>query len=170
MIELTAKEREVVIQILRKHPDAGPDVDVEGFLNEKPLASHFFAMAARGQMKDARVATEGYLRSLPDDLLERLALALREFKLDAEGREADKRSSDLLLVLTLVIAQEKQDSGIRATDLQMAVFMDRFAALADIEAERRAGFWRRVDRYTLLLPVTDKQPRRAGAARSKTEH
>src|SRR5215470_20070434 len=109
MIELTAKEREVVIQILRKHPGAGPDVDVEGFLTEKPLASHFFAMAARGQMKDRRVATDGYLRSLPDDLLERLALALRELKTDAEGREEDKRSSDLLFVLTLVISQEKQD-------------------------------------------------------------
>jgi len=170
MIELTAKERETVIQILRKHPDAGSDVDLEGFLKEKPLASHFFAMAARGQMKDRRVATEGYLRSLPDDLLERLALALREFRIDAEGREEDKRGSDLLLVLTLVIAQEKQDSGFRATDIEMGVFMDRFAALADIEAERRAGIWRWVDRYTLLLPVTDKQPRRAGAARSKREH
>jgi hypothetical protein len=170
MIELTAKEREVVVQILRKHPGAGPDVDVEGFLKEKPLASHFFAMAARGQMKDGRVATEGYLRSLPDDLLERLALALREFKLDAEGHEADKRSSDLLLVLTLVIAQEKQVGGFKATDIEMAVFMDRFAALTDIEAERRAGIWRWVDRYTLLLPVSDQQPRRTGAARSKTEH
>jgi hypothetical protein len=170
MIELTAKERETVIQILRKHPDAGPDVDVEGFLKEKPLASHFFAMAARGLMKDRRVATDGYLRSLPDDLLERLALALREFKIDAEGREEDKRSSDLLFVMTLVIAQEKRDSDLRATDLEMAVFMNRFAALVDIETERRAGFWRRVDRYTLLLPVTDKQPRRTGAATSKTEH
>src|SRR5262245_18047534 len=170
MIELTAKEREVVIQIIRKHPDAGPDVNVDVFLTEKPLASHFFAMAARGQMKDRRVATDGYLRSLPDDLLERLALALREFKTDAKGREADNRSSDLLLVLTLVVAQEKQAGGLKATDIEMAVFMDRFAALADIEAERRAGVWRRVDRYTLLLPVTDKQPRRTGAAPSKTEH
>jgi len=170
MIELTAMEREAVVQILRKHPDAGPDVDLEGFLKEKPLASHFFAMAARGLMKDGRVATDGYLRSLPDDLLERLALALREFKMDAEGREADKRSSDLLLVLTQVIAQEKQVGGFKATDIEMAVFMDRFAALADIEAERRAGVWRWVERYTLLLPVTDKQPRRTGAATSKTEH
>jgi len=170
MIELTAKERETVIQILRKHPNAGPDVDVEGFLKDKPLASHFFAMAARGLMKDRRVVTDGYLRSLPDDLLERLALAMREFKIDAEGREEDKRSSDLLFVLTLVTAQEKQDSSIKATDLEMAVFMDRFAALADIEAERRAGFWRWVDRYTLLLPVTDNQPQRTGAATSKTEH
>jgi hypothetical protein len=170
MIELTTKEREIVIQIIRKHPGAGPDVNVEGFLKEKPLASHFFVMAARGQMKDRRVATDGYLRSLPDDLLERLALAMREFKIDAEGREEDKRSSDLLLALTLMIAQEKQDSGFRATDTEMAVFMDRFAALTDIEAERRAGFWRWVDRYTLLLPVTDKQPRRTGAATSKTEH
>jgi len=170
MIELTAKERETVIQILRKHPGAGPDVDVEGFLKEKPLSSQFFVMAARGQMKDRRVATDGYLRLLPDDLLERLALALREFKNDAEGREEDKRSSDLLLVLTLVIAQEKQNSGFMATDTEMAIFMDRFAALANIEAERRAGFWRWVDRYTLLLPVTDKQPRRSGTATSKTEH
>jgi hypothetical protein len=170
MIELTAKERETIIQILRKHPGAGSDVDVEGFLKEKPLASHFFAMAARGQMKDRRVATDDYLRSLPDDLLERLALALREFTIDAEGREEDMRSSDLLLVLTLVIAQEKQDNSFKATDIEMAVFMNRLAALADIEAERRAGFWRSVDRYTLLLPVTDKQPRRTGAATSKTEH
>src|SRR5215813_14136157 len=124
MIELTAKEREVVIQILRKHPDAGSDVDLEGFLKEKPLASHFFAMAARGQMKDRRAATEGYLRSLPDDLLERLGLALREFKIDAEGLESDKRSSDLLLVLTLVITQEKQATDFKATDIEMAVFMD----------------------------------------------
>src|SRR5262249_42680392 len=109
MIELTAKEREIVIQILRKHPGVGSDVDVKGFLKEKPLSSHFFAMAARGQMKDGRVATDGYLRSLPDDLLERLALALREYKIDTEGREADKRSSDLLLVLTLVVSHEKQD-------------------------------------------------------------
>jgi hypothetical protein len=36
---------------------------VEGFLKEKPLASHFFAMAARGQMKDRRGATDGYLRA-----------------------------------------------------------------------------------------------------------
>jgi hypothetical protein len=170
MIELTAKEREAVIQILRKHPSAGSDVDVEGFLKEKPLASHFFAMAARGLMKDRRVATDGYLRSLPDDLLERLALALREFRIGAEGREEDKRGSELLLVLTLVIAQEKQDSDLKATDLEMAVFIDRLAALTDIEAERRAGVWRWVDRYTLLLPVTDIQPRRTGAARSKTEH
>lgn len=170
MIELTAKERETIIQILRKHPGAGSDVDVEGFLKEKPLASHFFAMAARGQMKDRRVATDDYLRSLPDDLLERLALALREFSNDAEGREEDMRGSDLLLVLTLVIAQEKQDGSFKATDTQMAVFMNRLAALADIEAERRAGFWRSVARYTLLLPVTDKQPRRTGAATSKTEH
>jgi hypothetical protein len=170
MIELTAKEREALVQILRKHPDAGSDVDLEGFLKEKPLASHFFAMAARGQMKDRRVATEGYLRSLPDELLERLALAVREFKIDAKGREADKRSSDLLLVLTLVVAQEKKDGDFKATDIEMAVFMDRFAALADIEAERRAGVWRWVDRYTLLQPVTDKQPRRTGAATSKTEH
>jgi hypothetical protein len=55
-------------------------------------------------------------------------------------------------------------------DTEVAVFIDRSAALADIEAERLAGFWRRVDRYTLLLPVTDKQPRRTGAATSKTEH
>jgi hypothetical protein len=170
MIELTAMEREVVIQILRKHPDAGSDVDLEGFLKEKPLASHFFTMAARGQMKDRRAATEGYLRSLPDDLLERLAVALREFKIDARGQEADKRSSDLLLALTLVIAQEKQIGVFKATDIELAVFMDRFAALADIEAERRAGIWRWVDRYTILLPVTDKQPRRTGAAISKTEH
>lgn len=170
MIDLTAKERETVVQILRKHPGAGSDVDVEGFLKEKPLASHFFVMAARGQMKDRRVATDGYLRSLPDDLLERLALALREFKIDAEGQEEDKRGSDLLLVLTLVIAQEKQDGGFKVTDIETAVFIDRFAALADIEAERRAGFWRWVDRYTVLLPVTDKQPRRTGAATSKTEH
>ena len=170
MIELTAKERETVIQILRKHPGAGPDVDVEGFLKEKPLASHFFAMAARGQMKDRRVATDGYLRSLPDDLLERLALALREFRIDAEGQEEDKRGSDLLLVLTLVVAQEKRDGDIKATDIEMAVFMDRLAALVDIETERRAGFWRWVDRYTLLMPVTDKQPRRTGTSKSKTEH
>src|SRR5262245_65950982 len=104
MIELTAKERETVIQILRKHPDAGSDVDLEGFLKEKPLASHFFAMAARGQMKDRRVATGGYLRSLPDDLLERLAPALREFRGVSEGREEGKGRSDLLLVLTLLIA------------------------------------------------------------------
>jgi hypothetical protein len=170
MIELTAKERETVIQILRKHPDAGSDVDLEGFLNEKPLASHFFAMAARGQMKDRRLAADGYLRSLPDDLLERLGLALREFKSGAEGREEDKRGSDLLLVLTLLIAQEKQIGGFKATDVEMAVFMDRLTALADLEAERRAGIWRWVDRYTLLMPVTDKQPRRTGAATSKTEH
>jgi hypothetical protein len=170
MIELTAKEREAVVQILRKHPDAGSDVDLDGFLKEKPLASHFFAMAARGQMKDRRVATDVYLRSLPDDLLERLALALREFKNDANGLEEDKRGSDLLLVLTLVIAQEKQVGGFKATDIELAVFMDRFAALADVEAERRAGIWRRVDRYTLLLPVTDKQPRRTGASKSKMEH
>src|SRR5262249_61438294 len=100
-------EREAVAQIRRKHPDAGPDVDLEGFLKEKPLASHFFAMAARGLMKDGRVATDGYLRSLPDDLLERLALALREFKMDAEGREADKRRPDLLLGFTSVIPQGK---------------------------------------------------------------
>jgi hypothetical protein len=116
------------------------------------------------------VATDGYLRSLPDDLLDRLALALREFRIGAEGREEDKRGAELLLVLTLVIAQEKQDSSLKATDLEMAVYMDRLAALTDIEAERRAGVWRWVDRYTLLLPVTDKQPRRTGAARSKTEH
>jgi len=170
MIELTSKEREAVVQILRKHPNAGPDADIDGFLKEKPLASHFFAMAARGLMKDRRAATDGYLRSLPDDLLERLALALREFKIDAEGLEEDRRSSDLLLMLTLVIAQEKQTRDFKATDLEMAIFMERFAALADIEAERRAGFWRRVDRYTLLLPVTEKQPRRTGAATSKTEH
>ena len=170
MIELTPKEREAVIQILRKHPGAGSDVDVEGFLKDKPLASHFFAMAARGLMKDRRVATDGYLRSMPDDLFERLALALREFKNGAEGQEEDKRGSDLLLVLTLMIAQEKRDSGFKATDIEMAVFIDRFAALTDIEAERRAGVWRWVDRYTLLLPVTDKQPGRTGAARSKTEH
>jgi hypothetical protein len=118
MIELTAKERETVFQILRNHPDAGSDVDVEGFLKEKPLAFHFFAMAARGQMKDRRGATDGYLRSLPDDLLERLAMALREFKIDAEGREADKRCSDLLFVLTLVIAQEKQVGGFKVTDTE----------------------------------------------------
>jgi hypothetical protein len=170
MIELTTKEREAVVQILRKHPDAGSDVDLDGFLKEKPLASQFFAMAARGQMKDRRVATDVYLRSLPDELLERLALALREFKNDANGLEEDKRGSDLLLVLTLVIAQEKQVGVFKATDIELAVFMDRFAALADIEAERRAGIWRRVDRYTILLPVTDKQPRRTGAAKSKTEH
>jgi hypothetical protein len=170
MIELTAKEREAVVQILRKHPDAGSDVDLDGFLKEKPLASHFFAMAARGQMKDRRVATDVYLRSLPDDLLERLALALREFRNDANGLEEDKRGSDLLLVLTLVIAQEKQVGGFKATDIELAVFMDRLAALVDIEAERRAGIWRRVDRYTLLLPVTDKQPRRTGAVKSKMEH
>ncbi len=168
--ELTAKEREGIIQILRKHPDDGFDVDVEGFLKEKPLAFHFFAMAARVRMKDRRGATEDYLRSLPDDLLERLALALHEFKIDAKEREADKHSLDLLLVLTLVITQEKQTGGFKATDTEMAVFMDRFAALADIEAERRAGVWRWVDRYTLLLPVTDKQPRRSGVATSWTEH
>src|SRR5262245_66027086 len=122
MIELTAKERETVIQILRKHPNAGPDVDVEGFLKEKPLASHFFAMAARGLMKDRRVATDGYLRSLPDDLLERLALAMREVKTDAEGREGDKRSSDLLFVLALVIAEEKRESSNEASGLEMVVF------------------------------------------------
>lgn len=170
MIELTAKEREAVLQILRNHPAASPDADVEGFLKEKPLASHFFAMAARGQMKDKRVATEDYLRTLPDDLLEHLALALHEFKSDAVGREEDKRGSDLLLVLTLVISQEKRDSSFKATDTEMAIYMNRLAALATIEAERRAGVWRRVDRYTLLQPVTDKQPRRTGAATSKKEH
>ncbi|HKQ78811.1 MAG TPA: hypothetical protein VJ810_34250, partial [Blastocatellia bacterium] len=117
-----------------------------------------------------RVATESYLRSLPDDLLEHLTRALHEFKSDAEGREEDKRSSDLLLVLTLVISQEKQSVVFKATDIEMAIFMDRFAALANIEAERRAGIWRGVDRYTLLRPVTDKQPRRTGAATSKKEH
>jgi hypothetical protein len=169
MIELTAKEREAVIQILRKHPGIGSDTDLEGFLKEKPLAFHFFAMAANGQMKDRR-ATESYLRSLPDDLLERLALALREFKSDAVGREEDMRGSDLLLVLTLVITQEKQAGSFKATDIEMAIFMDRFAALTNIEAERRAGVWRWVDPYTLLQPVTDKQPRRMGATRSNTEH
>lgn len=170
MIELTTREREAVIRILRRRSDVGSDVDVEGFIKEKPLASHFFAMVARGQMKDRRAATDGYLRSLPDELLERLGFALREFKSDAEGQEADKRSSDLLLTLTLVISQEKQAGEFKATDTEMAVFMDRFAALADIEAERRAGVWRRVDRYTILLPVTDKQPRRTAAVTSKTEH
>jgi hypothetical protein len=170
MIELTPKEKEVVIQILRKHPGAGSDADLQGFLKEKPLASHFFAMAARGQMKDSRAATDGYLRSLPDDLLERLAVALHEFKSDAEGGEEDKRGSDLLLVLTLVIAQEKQIGSFNATDTELALFFDRFAALANIEAERRAGVWRSVDRYTLLLPVTDKQPRRTAVATSKKEH
>ena len=170
MIELTPEEREVVIQILRRHPGAGSDADLKGFLTEKPLASHFFAMAARGQMKDRRVATDGYLRSLPDDLLERLAVALHEFEIDAEGGEEDKRGSDLLLVLTLVIAQEKQTGSFNSTDTELAIFLDRFAALANIEAERRAGVWRSVDRYTLLLPVTDKQPRRTSAATSKKEH
>src|SRR5262249_14119749 len=170
MIDLTAKERETVIQILRKHPNAGPDVDVEGFLKEKPLASHFFAMAARGLMKDRRVGTDGYFRSLPGGLLERLGLGLREVKIYAGGGGEGQRSLDFFFLFALVIAQEKRDSELKATDLEMAVFMDRFAALVDIEAERRAGFWRRVDRYTLLLPVTDKQPRRTGAATSKTEH
>jgi hypothetical protein len=170
MIDLTTKEREAVIQMLRNHPGAGPDADLDGFLREKPLASYFFAMAVRGQMKDRSVATESYLRSLPDDLLEHLAQALYEFKCDAEGREEDKRGSDLLLLLTLVVSQEKQDGLFKATDTEMAVFMDRFAALANIEAERRAGVWRVVDRYTLLHPVTDKQPRRTGAATSKKEH
>src|SRR5262245_36024752 len=91
-IALTSTEGEAVFEILIKHPNAGPDADIDGFLKEKPLASHFFAMAARGLMKDRRAATDGYLRSLPDDLLERLALALREFKIDAEGREEDRRS------------------------------------------------------------------------------
>src|SRR4030095_14101888 len=147
MIRLTAKEKEAVKLILRKHPGAGSDADLEGFLIEKPLASHFFAMTARGLMKDGRVATDGYLRSLPNDLLERLALALHEFKSDAEVREEDRRGSDLLLVLTLVVAQEKQVGVFSATDTEMAVFMDRFAALSNIEAERRAGVWRSVDRY-----------------------
>jgi hypothetical protein len=170
MIDLTTKERDAVIQMLRNHPSASPDADLEGFLKEKPLASYFFAMAARGQMKDRRVATESYLRSLPDDLLEHLARALHEFKSDSEGREEDKRGSDVLLVLTLVISQEKQADVFKPTDIEMAVFMDRFAALANIEAERRAGVWRGVDRYTLLRPVTDKQPRRTGPATSKKEH
>ena len=170
MIQLTAKEKEAVNQILRNHPSAGPDADVEGFLKEKPLASHFFTMAARGQMKDQSVAAEVYLRSLPDDLLEHLALALHEFKSDAVGREEDKRGSDLLLVLTLLVAQEKRDGGFKATDTEMAVFMDRLVALVTIEAERRAGVWRWVDRYTLLRTVTDKQPRRTGAGMSKKEH
>src|SRR5262249_52677545 len=116
MIQLTAEEREVVIQILRNHPGAGSDAGIDGFLKEKPLASHFFVMAARGQMKDRRLATDDYLRLLPDDLLEHLSLALYEFKSDAEGREQDKRGSDLLLVLTLVVAQEKQVRGFKATD------------------------------------------------------
>lgn len=170
MIDLTTREREAVIQMLRNHPGAGPDADLEGFLKDKPLASYFFAMAARGQMKDGRRATESYLRSLPDNLLEHLAQALHEFKSDAEGREEDKRGSDLLLVLTLVISQEKQADVFKATDTEMAVFMDRLSALANIEAERRAGVWRGVDRYTLLRPVTDNQPRRTGAATSKKEH
>jgi len=170
MLDLTTRERETLIQMLRNHPGAGPDADLEGFLKEKPLASYFFAMAARGQMKDRRVATESYLRSIPDDLLEHLSQALHEFKSDAVGQEEDKRGSDLLLVLTLVVSQEKQNDVFKATDTEMAVFMDRLAALAIIEAERRAGVWRVVDRYTLLRPVTDKQPRRTGAATSKREH
>ena len=170
MIDLTIKEREAVIQMLRSHPGVSPDADLEVFLNDKPLASYFFAMAARGQMKDRRVATESYLRSLPDDLLEHLAQALHEFRTDAKGLEEDKRGSDLLLVLTLVVSQEKRADVFKATDIEMAIYLDRFAALANIEAERRAGIWRGVDRYTLLRPVTDKQPRRTGAARSRKEH
>lgn|SRR5262245_47653578 len=170
MIELTTSEREAVMQMLRSHPGAGPDADLDGFLREKPLAAYFFAMAARGQLKDRSVATESYLRSLPDDLLEHLTKALHEFRTDAEGREEDKRGSDLLLVLTLVVSQEKKTGVFKATDTEMAVFMDRFAALANIEAERRAGIWRGVDRYTLLQPVTDRYPRRTGAGTSKREH
>src|SRR5262249_61290017 len=90
MIELTAKERETVIQILRKHPNAGPDVDVEGFLKEKPLASHFFAMAARGLMKDRRVGTRGFLRSFPVGPLGRRAAGLGGFQnLCVGGAEVD---------------------------------------------------------------------------------
>src|SRR5262249_61473627 len=101
MIELTAKERETVIQILRKHPDAGPDVDVEGFLKEKPLASHFFAMAARGLMKDRRVAPGGYLRSLPGDLLGPLGLALRAVKNLPGGGGGGERQLDAFFFLYL---------------------------------------------------------------------
>ena len=170
MLELDSREREAIKLILRTRSDAGPDADIEGFYKEKPMSFHFFAMAARGQMKDRRMATEGYLRSLPDDLLELLGLALREFKSDAVGREEDRRGSDLLQVLTLMIQQEKLAGDFKATDTEMAVYMDRFAALTNIEAERRAGVWRWVGRYTLLLPVTDNQPRRIGAATSRTEH
>lgn len=170
MMELDSREREAIKLLLRTRSGAGSDADIEGFYREKPMSFHFFAMAARGQMRDRRMATESYLRSLPDDLLEHLGLALREFKSDAEGRDEDRRGSDLLLVLTMMIQQETLAGNFKVTDTEMAVYMDRFAALTNIEAERRAGAWRWVGRYTLLLPVTDNQPRRTETATSKTEH
>ena len=41
--------------------------------------------------------------------------------------------------MTLVVAQEKQAGGFEETDTEMAVYMDGFTALADIEAKRRVG-------------------------------
>lgn len=160
--------------IKEQHPGTGPGADVEMFFKTKPLAFHFSALIARGLLKDSREATDAYLRSLSKELLEMLVMTLDDLlksNEDKEDAEEDRRGADLLAALVMLIATEKRTDrrvqfevgAFTGTDDELLAFARRLAKLAKIETLRRVGVIKWVDRYTLLRPVTEKQPRRSMA-------
>ena|SRR5215510_6668838 len=172
-IQLTLEERAAVIRMIKeKHPGASPDADLEGFFKIKPLTFHFYAMVVRGLLKDWRAATDTYLHSLSNGLLEILVMALGEFlsneDKDMERKDARERGVDLITVLILLIGAEKRkDRRVQLAveffdgmNDELVMFLDRLAGLTGIETLRRVGVVQLIDRYTLLKTVTDKQPRR----------
>jgi hypothetical protein len=173
MSELTPEERAEVIRVIKEqHPGAGPGADVEMFFKTKPLAFHFSALIARGLLKDSREATDTYLRSLPKDLLEMLVTTLDDWMKsdeDKEDAEEDRRGADIIAALVMLISTERRVD--RRVQFEVGTFTDsedelmsfarRLAKLAKIETLRRVGVVKWVDRYTLLKPVTEKQPRRS---------
>lgn len=181
MTELTSEERAEVIRVIKEqHPGAGPGADMDMFFKIKPLAFHFSALIARGLLKDSREATDTYLRSLSKELLEMLVTTLDDLLNvgeDKEDAEEDRRGADLLAALVMLIATERRaDRRVQfevgtftGTNDELLGFARRLAKLAGIETLRRVGVVKWVDRYTLLKPVTEKQPRRSMTDKSHPE-
>jgi hypothetical protein len=86
-----------------------------------------------------------------------------------EDAETEKRGADFIGALILLIVTERRkdrrvDLAVETfdgTDAELLTFANRLAKLAGIETLRRVGVVKWVDRYTLLRPVTEKQPRRS---------
>lgn len=111
---------------------------------------------------DRRTATDSFLRTLPGPLFDHLlVLSLGFFRPGARELDDPVDEATELCALAFVLWLDEQGlEDYPATDEEFYVLTDRFARLVSLEEKRRFGAFARINRYSMLAPVTDEFPSR----------
>src|SRR5262249_21132639 len=135
------------------------DEEVADFARTSPAFFHLVSEQARGRLKDARTATDRFLRRLSENLFDYLLVGALAFFRRGQSTDVETLLSTEMCALAAHLAIVEQGGrDINRTDDEYLALLERFSHLILIEERRRSGDFTWIGTYRLLARVSDTWP------------